>query len=621
MRYLLDWAYDTERRLCGWNVPFDLSVMLAYGLEKEVFRLKYLDGLLLWKHLEVEPEYDERPGQKRPFGLKEFVRQFFPEHADYEAEIDFHDPDPAVRAKLHEYNIKDDAFTLRACKRLWAALTPRQQSAALFEADCLPMVADANLTGLLVDTFASHDISLRLTAQAAEKLASLAPHILPLLPPQTGRRILTDQQRVEEVIRSPQQLAVLLYGNKGPTDPVIRPSWGVTPLKKSDAGNWSTDKETLHELSFLDPRAKELRSYREALNQRTKFADGIIASVDYSDDCGHTHPMARVFGTYSGRFTYSSKQTSKVDRLKTFKTKPPRVERVKVELPIGFATHQMKRGAEFRDQIIAPQGCTIVEFDAAGQEYRWMAIASGDPTMLALCEPGEDAHSFMGARVEHGFEYRELIRLNHELDDWPADQITPRHKQAKQVRYAGKVSNLSLQYRTSAKRLMITARVDYGIDMTMPQAERNHGVYQRTYTQVPVYWKRQIELVMQTGYVETFAGRRVQVRGDWNGPLKWSMGSTAINYRIQGTGGDQKYLALSVTKDYCTDMGARFMLDLHDGLYWVVRDDRVHEFCATMKPMLDNLPYAEAWGFSPPIPLTFDCKAGKTWGSLKGVHL
>ena len=249
-----------------------------------------------------------------------------------------------------------------------------------------------------------------------------------------------------------------------------------------------------------------------------------------------------------------------------------------------------------------------------------MAIASGDPTMLALCQPGEDAHSFMGARVEQDFEYRELIRLNHELDDWPAERITPRHKQAKQVRYAGKVSNLSLQYRTSANRLMITARVDYGMDMTLPQAERNWGVYRRTYTQVPVYWKSQIDLVKRLGYVETFAGRRVQVRGDWNGSLGWSMGSTAINYRIQGTGGDQKYLALSVMRDTLRKYHARFMLDLHDGIYVVVPDDRVRDFTLKVKSMLDNLPYQEAWGFTPQIPLPWDAKAGKTWGSLKGVH-
>ena len=36
-----------------------------------------------------------------------------------------------------------------------------------------------------------------------------------------------------------------------------------------------------------------------------------------------------------------------------------------------------------------------------------------------------------------------------------------------------------------------------------------------------------------------------------------------------------------------------------------------------MKPMLDNLPYKEAWGFTPPIPMPWDCKVGKAWGRLK----
>ena len=589
MRDFLQWAIATDRRLFGWYTIFDISVLLAYGLDTEVFKLSWGDGFLLWKHLEVEPEYDERPGQKRSFGLKEFVRQFYPEHADYEAEIDFHDASPEARAKLHEYNIKDNVFTLRGCKRLWQALGPRQQSAAIIEADCLPAVASANLGGLLVDRLASHDISLRLTAQAEEKLASLAPYGV-----------------TEEVVRSPQKLAKLMFGEGG---------WGLTPLKhgKARANGTSvpsTDKETLHELSFTDPRAKELRSYREALNQRTKFADGIITSVDYCDDVGRTHPLAKVFGTYSGRFTYSSKQTCKIERVRTFKTKPARIETVEAELPIGFATHQMKRGAEFRSQIVAPPGCTIVEFDAAGQEFRWMAIASGDATMLALCAEGEDPHSFMGARLDPTFEYRDLSERAHRDEPEPS-----------RIRKGGKFANLSCQYRIGDKTLMSRARVEHGIPMTLAQAERTNGIYKRSYTGVPVYWKRQIDQVKRDGYVETFAGRRVQVRGDWNGSLGWSMGSTAINYRIQGTGGDQKYLAMSVTRDYCTELGARFMLDLHDGLYWIVRDDRVHEFCARMKHMLDNLPYESAWGFSSPIPLTFDCKAGKTWGSLKGVHL
>ena len=277
---------------------------------------------------------------------------------------------------------------------------------------------------------------------------------------------------------------------------------------------------------------------------------------------------------------------------------------------IGFALHQMKRGLEYRDIVVPPPGYTLVEFDAAGQEFRWMAIASNDYTMLQLCLPGEDAHSFMGSKINPKLEYREIMGLVAQGD-----------KEAKRTRQAGKVSNLSLQYRTSAKRLMITARVQHEMDMTLKEAERNHFVYQRSYTGVPRYWEQQIAQTKQTGYVETFAGRRVQVRGDWTGRFGWGMGSTAINYRIQGTGADQKYLALATLTPYLLAVGARFSFDLHDGLYFLAPDAKVTEFCAKAKQMLDNLPYREAWGFTPPIPMTWDCKAGKSWGTMKGVKL
>lgn len=275
---------------------------------------------------------------------------------------------------------------------------------------------------------------------------------------------------------------------------------------------------------------------------------------------------------------------------------------------IGFALHQMKRGAEFRDTIVAPKGYTYVEFDASGQEFRWMACASGDPTMLQLCLPGEDPHSFMGARINPEFEYRQLIAA-----------VDAGDKDAKNTRQGGKVSNLSLQYRTSPPRLMTTARVDYGMDMTLQQAQRNHFVYGRTYLGVPKYWDFQIADTREKGYVETLAGRRVRVEGDWKGRFGWNMGSTAINYRIQGTGADQKYLALSVLRDYLLSVDGRFSFDLHDGIYFLIPDEHVEAFCRTAKKMLDNLPYQETWGYTPPIPMTWDCKRGKSWGTLKGV--
>jgi len=568
MREMLEHAVEHRKTIVGWNTVFDISWLLAYGLRELVYECKWLDGMLLWRHLEIEPEYDVTDRfKKRPYTLKEAVRKFLPAYAGYEEDVDFHDDSPEARAKLHKYNERDVLFTFLVTKHLYQLLeaNPRQLAAAKIEADCLPLVAEANLHGMPVDKLHTRALRDKLTQASLDALAELEPHGV-----------------TEKVIRSPVQLSKLMFDEWGL--PVIKTNTSAKTGKTSR----STDKEVLHELSFIDNRVATLQQYREALNNRTKFAEAPLKSADYNED-DRTRPGAIVFGTYSGRLTYASKQGRNKDERQT-----------------GFALHQMKNGDDFRSVIRAPEGYTLIEFDAAGQEFRWMAIATGDETMLSLCEPGEDAHSFMGAQIAHA-DYHEMIRLAKVEGD--AD--------AKQSRKLGKVANLSLQYRTTAPKLRSVARVQYGLPMELPEAKHIRDTYLRSYPGVPTYWNRQIAQTRATGYVETFAGRRVQVQGAWDGPMGWKMGSTAINYRIQGTGADQKYLALSVLRNYLPRVDARFGWDLHDGIYLFVPDEHVERVTHEGKYLLDNLPYKKAWGFEPPVPLPWDCKRGKSWGKLK----
>lgn len=81
--------------------------------------------------------------------------------------------------------------------------------------------------------------------------------------------------------------------------------------------------------------------------------------------------------------------------------------RSKNDYPIGFALHQEKRDPLVRKVIASPPGYTLLEFDFAGQKYRWMAVMSGHETMLSMCQPGEDGHAFMGANIG-AMEYKEL---------------------------------------------------------------------------------------------------------------------------------------------------------------------------------------------------------------------
>jgi hypothetical protein len=181
----------------------------------------------------------------------------------------------------------------------------------------------------------------------------------------------------------------------------------------------------------------------------------------------------------------------------------------------------------------------------------------------------------------------------------------------------GLIVHNSAQYRTGVKTLRTRARVDYEIPIELPQAQLIWRTYRNTYTQVPNYWERAIELAKRQGYAETLAGRRVALVGDWGGNLAWKMESTSLNFPVQGTGGDQKYLAIKVLKDFLIPLGCYFMKDFHDGLYWFVPDNIVDRVVREGKHLLDNLPYRQAWNFTPPVPMPWDCKFGKVNGALK----
>lgn len=570
IRAMLGEAIRDNLTLVAWNAPFDISILLGYGFDELVFKCKFLDAMLLWKHLTVTPEYDLDRSKKKSYGLKSAVAEYIPQWAGYEEDIDFHATAPESLAKLHTYNIQDTAATLYLARKFYLELeaAPQRLNAALIEAKCLPLVAWANLHGIPLAAHALGELNAALVEEAAAALAVLAPHGV-----------------TKAIVRSPKQLSDLMFQQ-----------WGLPVIKQNTSkktGNTtdSTDKEALHELAFIDPRAKYLRDYREALGNRTKFVKAPLVSAVYNGD-GRSHPLAQVFASYTGRMSYSSKQGKN-----------------KAARQIGFALHQEKREARFRDIAVPPEGYTLVEFDAAGQEYRWMAVASGDDAMQQLCMEGEDPHSYMGAQIAR--EQYDALKA----------AIQRGESEAKPKRQLGKVANLSCGYRTSAAKLRVVARVQYNLPMELPEATHIRATYLRTYHGVPRYWDAQISKVRRLGYAETFAGRRVQVQGQWAGTTKWSLESTAINYPIQGTGADQKYLALAVLRPYIVRHNIHFAWELHDGLYFYVPDKIVQQAIADMKYLLDNLPYAKAWGFHPPVPMPWDCKVGPSWGQLKEVKV
>lgn len=174
------------------------------------------------------------------------------------------------------------------------------------------------------------------------------------------------------------------------------------------------------------------------------------------------------------------------------------------------------------------------------------------------------------------------------------------------------------QYRTSARTLRTVARTQHRLTLNEHEAQSIWTAYRRTYPGVKRYWQDQCDKARHTGVVETIAGRRLHLgKGPWPREQSWGRESAAINYPVQGSGADQKYLALAALRTLLPRYGGRFYFELHDGLFAIVPDEHAVQACREIKHALSNLPYEKAWGVQLPIQFPVDAKLGKSWGSLK----
>jgi DNA polymerase I-like protein with 3'-5' exonuclease and polymerase domains len=569
MREMLTIAISNDYWLLGHNVGFDIGWLVAYGLEDLVLQAKFLDSKLIWKHAANVPSYAE---QETGYGLKDGVRLLWPDEAGYEENIDFDDPSEDARARLHAYNEKDVEFTLRLAKHWFEQLNDKQRQAMFIEAQSLPLMAIAHVKGLPINVAAIEPLKAALVEKEAKQIEELAK--IGVSP---------------DVAASPKKLADLLYK-----------VWGL-PQQTGKTGRLTTDKNALHELALIDDRVALIDDLRSSMKDLSSTLAQVEKCIAHNGS-PVTHPEPIVFRTYTGRVQYSSTTTGQ--RPTKQKGKPDGTM-VEVKHQTGIGMQQIKKDPAIRNLICAPEGHMLVEFDAAAQEFRWLAVVAQEPTMMRLCHAGEDPHSYMGAAIT-GMDYREMMA-----------GVAAGDKAALEGRKLGKLANLSLGYRTSAKTLRQRARTDWGLPMTLEQAQQIHASYQKAYPKVVDYWARQRDLCEQDKGATTIAGRRVNMRSGWGGDDEWKLHSTTINFPVQGCGADQKYLALACVRKHMDAHRARLALDLHDGLYFCVPTESVQAFVRDVRRTLDNLPYESEWGFTPPVPLTWDCKVGMTFGAMK----
>lgn len=277
-------------------------------------------------------------------------------------------------------------------------------------------------------------------------------------------------------LNSPKQLQEILFDKMG------IPTKG---LKKTAKGGISTNEAVLEQLAPDYPLPKIILQNRSLAKLKSTYTDKLPEMISPKDGRVHT--------TYAQAVAITGRLASNNPNLQN--------------IPIRTA-----EGRRVRRAFTAPQGSVIVSADYSQIELRIMAHLSGDKTLIAAFQNGEDVHRRTAAEVFG---------------------IAPENVSSEQRRYA-KTINFGLIYGMGQYGLAKSL----GIDNI--SAKNFIDRYFARYPGVAEYMQRTKEQAAAQGYVETLFGRRLYLPDIHNKNANARAGAerAAINAPMQGTASD-----------------------------------------------------------------------------------
>lgn len=558
------------------NAIFDVAWLIATLQPKRcgdvptyIKNIQWRDSMLLFKWL-INGQLAE--GIRFSYSLQNLVKKFLADHPDTPDFVKMKS-EAGIAGEDVEYWLERGTLDVKMTYELIAKVynkVPRDMRVGMMtEFECIWPVANSWINGFRIDIkqLEANDV----------KYSNLKFEIAKELDIDAG------------LFSSPKRLGHFLFTELG-----------LTPHDHTPSGNPGTSKGDLMWIEYAlkqrgDPKALIVRKILEAKEASTlysKYVKTMKEALAHTGD-GYIYSSPRLFGTYTGRMTYSNSVTHK-DPDKETKTK----------YKTSIAMHQIPRKAkDIRASMMPPEGYDILEFDAAGQESRLMALQSKDQTLLDIFTKGLNFHSMTGASII-GMDYDDFEEIrNKEKDDGPMTE----------ARQRGKLTNLACNFRISGKALAKQAFEKYDVMIDISTGNHLVKTFTSSYEGIPDYWKRSIYNAKTNGFAETYGGRRFKVQ-NWQ-QERWQTESSAIMVPIQGSGASMKEIAISQLAKQFPEF--HFALDLHDASFGYVLSDQAKRIFSEMEEFLNTIDYEPFWGFKPSIALPYDGKMGSTFADVK----
>ena len=559
------------------NALFDIAWLIATlqpdrmgPIPQEVLDIEWRDSMLLMKWL-INGQIAEK--SRFSLALGNLVKNFLPEHPKCQEFVEF--KSKAYRpGEDEDYWLErgslDVEMTWELVAKYHGKVPESMRSGLLTEFKCLVPIANSWLMGFRIDRNQLDDNEVYYRTYK-DRIAK-----------EIGQDV--------GLFSSPKKLGDFLFNQLG-----------LMPHEYTPSGAPSTSKGALMWMEFnLNEKGdyekaeiiSKILEAKESATNYSKYVKTTYEALEHTGD-GYIYSSPRLFGTYTGRMTYSG----------TIQHKDPDTE-IKKKFKSSIAMHQIPRKAtRVRKMIVPPEGYDILEFDASGQESRLMAYISRDPVMMKIFADNLNFHSMTGASII-GMDYDDFEQARSlEKDSGPLTE----------ARQRGKLTNLACNFRISGKALAKQAFEKYDVMISVSTGLHLVKTFVNSYSGVQKYWENSIFEGKANGYVETLGGRRFKLKY-WR-EERWGTESSAIMVPIQGSGAAMKEVAIAELHKHHPEF--RFCLDLHDASFGYVKSEIAEQVFKDVEKTLNKINYAPYWGKQPDVALPYEGKMGKSFADVK----
>ncbi len=235
---------------------------------------------------------------------------------------------------------------------------------------------------------------------------------------------------------------------------------------------------------------------------------------------------------------------------------------------------------EIRFLFEAPKGKKLIVADYSQIELRIAAEYVNEETMIEAFKHGKDLHRFTASLIL-GKEYEEIT---------------------KEERQMAKAINFGLIYGISPKSLMQYAKSNYGIDITLKEAQMFHAKFFEVYKGFKEWHEKVKKLLEEKRKITVYSllGRKMVV----------NRFTDAVNYPIQATGSDILKMAVVFFGRETKGKDAYIVNLVHDEIVVETEEEKVEEIAKILEKSMKSAGEI----LLKKVPVEYEIEIVNNWG-------